>query len=323
MSASRSRSPVPLFRAARDPKRRQRDEHPVADRRPVDGRRVRRHRGGPLAVRRERRGRGPHGRSGGRRARPGGRRARRRDLAAHPRPRADAHPAARPAELADERTPQIAATISAENGKTITEATAEAGRSGDLIRLSAFEGTQLYGDTLPLDANKGTGFDKIGFTVRQPVGVVVAITPFNFPSLLVLHKIAPGAGGRERGRPQAGPQHPADRTGAGGLLRRRRSARGRAVGADRPGWRARRPAGGRPAGAEGVVHRLDRHRRAHRGPGRGEEAVAGARRVLPGRDHAGRRPGAGVERGRPGRFRQRRPGLHLGAAGDRASGDQR
>jgi len=97
----------------------------------------------------------------------------------------------RAAALADERTPQIAATLSAENGKTITEATMEAGRSGDLIRLSAFEGTQLYGDTLPLDANTGTGFDKIGFTVRQPVGVVVAITPFNFPSLLVLHKIAP------------------------------------------------------------------------------------------------------------------------------------
>src|SRR5918999_1602742 len=97
----------------------------------------------------------------------------------------------RAAELADERTAQIAATISAENGKTITEATVEAGRSGDLIRLSAFEGTQLYGDTLPLDANKGTGFDKIGFTVRQPVGIVVAITPFNYPSLLVLHKIAP------------------------------------------------------------------------------------------------------------------------------------
>ncbi len=97
----------------------------------------------------------------------------------------------RAAELADERTPQIAATLSAENGKTITEATTEAGRSGDLIRLSAFEGTQLYGDTLPLDANKGTGFDKIGFTVRQPVGIVVAITPFNYPALLVLHKIAP------------------------------------------------------------------------------------------------------------------------------------
>src|SRR5690242_693514 len=97
----------------------------------------------------------------------------------------------RAAELADERTAQIAATLSAENGKTITEPTTEAGRSGDLIRLSAFEGTQLYGETLPLDANTGTGFDKIGFTVRQPVGIVVAITPFNFPALLVLHKIAP------------------------------------------------------------------------------------------------------------------------------------
>lgn len=95
------------------------------------------------------------------------------------------------AQLADERTAAIAAILSAENGKTITEATTEAGRSGDLIRLSAFEGTQLYGDTLPLDANGGTGFDKLGFTVRQPVGIVVAITPFNFPSLLVLHKIAP------------------------------------------------------------------------------------------------------------------------------------
>ncbi|WP_445183237.1 aldehyde dehydrogenase family protein [Pseudonocardia sp. Cha107L01] len=97
----------------------------------------------------------------------------------------------RAAELADERSAVIARTISAENGKTITEATVEASRSGDLIRLSAFEGTQLYGQTLPLDANRGTGFDKIGFTVRQPVGIVVAITPFNYPALLVLHKIAP------------------------------------------------------------------------------------------------------------------------------------
>src|SRR5918996_1088740 len=97
----------------------------------------------------------------------------------------------RAAELADERTAQIAATISAENGKTITEATTEAGRSGDLIRLSAFEGAQLYGDALPLDANPGTGQDKIGFTLRQPCGIVVAITPFNYPALLVLHKISP------------------------------------------------------------------------------------------------------------------------------------
>jgi glyceraldehyde-3-phosphate dehydrogenase (NADP+) len=73
----------------------------------------------------------------------------------------------------------------------ITEARGEASRSGDLIRLAAFEGTQLYGDALPLDANRGTGLDKLGFTIHQPVGIVVAITPFNYPALLVMHKLAP------------------------------------------------------------------------------------------------------------------------------------
>ncbi|ASQ98191.1 aldehyde dehydrogenase family protein [Streptomyces sp. 11-1-2] len=97
----------------------------------------------------------------------------------------------RAAELADQRAAKIAQTISSESGKTITEATGEASRSGDLIRLAAFEGTQLYGETLPLDANRGTGQDKVGFTLRQPCGVVVAITPFNYPALLVLHKLAP------------------------------------------------------------------------------------------------------------------------------------
>jgi acyl-CoA reductase-like NAD-dependent aldehyde dehydrogenase len=97
----------------------------------------------------------------------------------------------RAAELADERAAGIARTISAETGKTITEATTEAGRSGALLRLAAFEGTQLYGEGLPLDANPGTGQDKIGFTLPQPCGIVVAITPFNYPALLVLHKLAP------------------------------------------------------------------------------------------------------------------------------------
>ncbi len=97
----------------------------------------------------------------------------------------------RAAALVDERVEAIAATLSAENGKTITEARGEVGRAGDMIRLAGYEGTQLYGDSLPLDAHRGTGLDKIGFTLRQPCGVVVAITPFNYPSLLVLHKVAP------------------------------------------------------------------------------------------------------------------------------------
>jgi glyceraldehyde-3-phosphate dehydrogenase (NADP+) len=98
----------------------------------------------------------------------------------------------RAADLVEERAGEIARIITAENGKAIAEATVEAGRSADTIRLSAFEGSQLYGDTLPLDAHPGTGLDKIGFTVRQPCGVVLAITPFNYPALLALHKVAPG-----------------------------------------------------------------------------------------------------------------------------------
>ena len=95
------------------------------------------------------------------------------------------------AALADERSEEIAQVISSENGKSLLEARGEASRSGEIIRLSAFEGSQLYGSTLPLDANKGTGLEKLGFTLRQPVGVVVAISPFNYPALLVLHKISP------------------------------------------------------------------------------------------------------------------------------------
>ena len=97
----------------------------------------------------------------------------------------------RAAALVDERADEIATLLSAENGKTITEARGEVGRAGDMIRLAGFEGTQLYGESLPLDAHRGTGYDKVGFTLRQPCGVVVAITPFNYPSLLVLHKLAP------------------------------------------------------------------------------------------------------------------------------------
>lgn len=110
-----------------------------------------------------------------------------RNLPAHAR----AEILQRAAALADERAEDIARTITAETGKPITEARGEAGRAGDIIRLAAYEGAQLYGDTLPLDANPGTGQEKIGFTLRQPCGIVVAITPFNYPSLLVLHKIAP------------------------------------------------------------------------------------------------------------------------------------
>ena len=112
-------------------------------------------------------------------------------VAEHPGARADADPAGRRRRWPTSALRPSRRRSRAEAGKSITEARGEASRSGEMIRLAAFEGTQLYGDSLPLDANRGTGFDKIGFTVRQPVGVVVAITPFNYPALLVMHKLAP------------------------------------------------------------------------------------------------------------------------------------
>ena len=66
----------------------------------------------------------------------------------------------RAADLADERAQEHAALISAENGKSIREATVEASRCGDVIRTSAFEGAHRYGESLPLDAAPGTGLDK-------------------------------------------------------------------------------------------------------------------------------------------------------------------
>lgn len=96
----------------------------------------------------------------------------------------------RAADLLDRDVDRIARTISLEVGKPIGEAQGEAGRLGEMLRLASFEGTQIRGETLPLDAQAGAD-GKLGFTLRIPTGVVVAITPFNYPGLLVVHKIAP------------------------------------------------------------------------------------------------------------------------------------
>jgi acyl-CoA reductase-like NAD-dependent aldehyde dehydrogenase len=56
--------------------------------------------------------------------------------------------------------------------------------------LSAEEARRIHGETVPLDASPG-GAGKMGFTLRVPCGVVVAISPYNFPLNLVAHKVAP------------------------------------------------------------------------------------------------------------------------------------
>ncbi len=96
----------------------------------------------------------------------------------------------RAADLVAANVEDLARTISLEEGKPITESRGEASRTPDILRLSAFEGTQLRGETLPIDAQVGAK-GKMGMTLRVPCGVVVAITPFNYPLLLVAHKLGP------------------------------------------------------------------------------------------------------------------------------------
>jgi len=97
---------------------------------------------------------------------------------------------ARAAQLLAERADDLGRTISLEEGKTLAEGRGEALRAVETMQLSAEEAKRLTGEVLPLDGAPG-GQDKLGFTLRVPCGVVVAITPFNFPLNLVCHKVGP------------------------------------------------------------------------------------------------------------------------------------
>lgn len=97
----------------------------------------------------------------------------------------------RAAAIAREEADRLALIISAESSKTITEATREAARTAETLRLSAASAHLLEGETLPLaDTPRGVG--KVGWNRRVPLGVIAAITPFNDPMNLVAHKIGPG-----------------------------------------------------------------------------------------------------------------------------------
>ena len=93
------------------------------------------------------------------------------------------------AQLA-ERTEEIARTISAEAGKPLKAARVEASRAVSTYTMAAVEARKLAGEVVPMDASPaGTG--KLAVTLRLPIGIVGAVSPFNFPLNLVAHKIAP------------------------------------------------------------------------------------------------------------------------------------
>jgi len=96
----------------------------------------------------------------------------------------------RAARLLAERNEVFARSIAGEAGKPITAARVEATRAAGTFLAAAAAARSLAGDVVPMDANPA-GEGKVGFTLRVPIGVVGAISPFNFPLNLVAHKLAP------------------------------------------------------------------------------------------------------------------------------------
>jgi acyl-CoA reductase-like NAD-dependent aldehyde dehydrogenase len=88
------------------------------------------------------------------------------------------------------RHEEVARQISDEAGKPLKAAKVEASRAMSTYTFSAVEARKLAGDVVPMEASQ-SGEGKFGFTLRKPLGVVGAISPFNFPLNLVAHKIAP------------------------------------------------------------------------------------------------------------------------------------
>lgn len=94
------------------------------------------------------------------------------------------------AQLIAGQVDEIARIMARENGKPLKYARLEAQRAVDTFNFAADEARRLHGETIPLDASAG-GVGKIGYFIRVPVGVIAAITPFNFPLNLSVHKVAP------------------------------------------------------------------------------------------------------------------------------------
>ena len=100
----------------------------------------------------------------------------------------------RTSHLIEENARQIARLIAAEGGKPLKDARVEARRGASTFRWAAEEAKRTAGDLVQMDADPG-GEHRFGWTIREPRGVVAAISPFNFPLNLVAHKLAPALAG--------------------------------------------------------------------------------------------------------------------------------
>ncbi len=94
----------------------------------------------------------------------------------------------------ESETDDLAQLLAGEVGKTLREARGEVARAVQTFTLAAEEARRLAGEIVPFDGAP-TGVSHFGFYLRVPLGIVVAITPFNFPLNLAAHKVAPAIAG--------------------------------------------------------------------------------------------------------------------------------
>ncbi len=231
------------------------------------------------------------------------------------------------------REHDLAAIITAQHGKTLADAAGEVQRALECIEFACGVPELLKGDFSPQVSG---GVDVR--SLRQPIGVVGCITPFNFPAMVPLWMVPNADRVRQRRRAQALRARSGRQRAHRGAVPRRGAPRWR------PERRARRP-GGREPDPRAPRHRCDQLRRLHPGGAprvrdrhRARQARAGARRreephggaprcrPRPGRRRGGerglwvgRRAVHGGERGRRRRRRRRRTGRR-GAPSSRQAG---
>jgi acyl-CoA reductase-like NAD-dependent aldehyde dehydrogenase len=93
-------------------------------------------------------------------------------------------------ESIEKNKEEVSEIIAAEAGKALKHARAEVERAVETFKLASEQAKSIHGETVPMDACPG-GEKRVGFFLRFPVGIVGAISPFNFPLNLVAHKVAP------------------------------------------------------------------------------------------------------------------------------------
>ena len=190
----------------------------------------------------------------------------------------------------------LAQLMTAEQGKPIAESRGEVAYAASFLEWFGEEAKRVYGDTIP-----GHQADKRIVVIKEPIGVVACITPWNFPLAMITRKAGPAiaAGCTVVLKPAS--QTPFSALALAELAERAGVPEGRVQRHHRIGGRDRRRADEQSDRAQAVVHRLDRDRQAADGAVRddGEEAVARARRQRA--VHRVRRRGSG----RGGRGRDR------------------